>query len=309
MENNHISIIIIAIAFVLDNIFADPIKIPHIVNLLGKGISVGERFLYANKKLNGFILVIILVNISYWSTFYFLKLINFNIYLYIIISVFMAFQLLAGTTLIRVSKDIFTFLKNGELSKARQRVRWLVGRDNSQLTEQEIKQATLESMAENLSDGTIAPLFYYAIGGIPAMLCYKMINTLDSRIAYKNDKYINFGYAAAKLDDIANYIPARITALLMALDTLSIRSFKFIIKYGSAHTSPNSGYPEAALAGLIDCQFGGTHKYFGKDVEKPIIGENKRKFTYQDYKDTAKISIATAVFFLIIFNTILLIWY
>lgn len=302
----ELDILIIVSAFILDTLFGDPREIPHIINLFGKAISIGEKWLYAPRKLNGLILVIILVNIAFWLPFLFFKLLKFNIYLYFVINVFIAFQVLAGTTLIKVGRQIFIFLKNNKLEKARTQVKWLVGRDTENLSEQEIKQATLESMAENLSDGTIAPLFYYSIAGVPGMLAYKMINTLDSRIGYKNKKYGEFGYFAAGIDDLFNLIPARITAILMALAALSARSFAFIYKFGPAHTSPNAGYPEAALAGILNCRFGGSHLYFGKNVKKPYIGKNKRDFDYRDFKKSAFISKAATVLFLVIFAGIIL---
>ena len=137
-------------------------------------------------------------------------------------------------------------------------------------------------MAENLSDGVVAPLFWYAILGLPGMVAYKMINTLDSMIAYKNDRFCQFGYLAAKIDDVANYIPARLTALLMIIVSGRFSLFSFIKKYGREHASPNSGYPEAALAGILDCRFGGTHDYFGVSVYKPYIGDSYRDFNYSD---------------------------
>ncbi len=291
-------IVVLVIAFICDLIWSDSQRLPHIVNLLGNLLTFFESKLYAPKKVNGFLLVIILTGLVYVVTYIVLN--NINVYLKIIIGSFIAFQVLAGTTLLKIGLQIFDLLEGNQLIKAREQLRWLVGRDTNKLDEQQIKQATLESMAENLSDGMIAPLFYLIIGGVPAMLCYKMINTLDSRIGYKNDKYLNFGYAAAKLDDIANLIPARITAVLMALTARSLLAFKFIVRYASAHTSPNAGYPESALAGILNCRFGGSHIYFGNIVEKPYIGNNPRLLNYRDLQVTIKISRYVSVIFVLL---------
>ena len=167
-------------------------------------------------------------------------------------------------------------LEKEGLEAGRKQLSRIVGRDTSQLNAQQIRIAVFETMSENLSDGVIAPLFFYAIGGVPAMMVYKMINTLDSMIGYRNDKYEQFGKFAARLDDVANFIPARITALLMVIVTVNYRGLQFVFKYGNRHKSPNSGYPESALAGILDCRFGGPNVYHGKWVDKPFIGENDR---------------------------------
>lgn len=158
------------------------------------------------------------------------------------------------------------------MEAGRRRLSWIVGRDTSELSPKEIYTAVLETMAENLSDGVVAPLFYYALGGFPAMMAYKMVNTLDSMIGYKDERYRQFGCMAARLDDVLNYIPARLTALFMALVAYRPGLFRFIFRYCHQHASPNSGFPESAMAGILDCRFGGAHVYHGLLVEKPISG-------------------------------------
>ena len=170
------------------------------------------------------------------------------------------------------------------LEEGRQQVARIVGRDTSELSAQEVRTAALETLAENLSDGVIAPLFWFAILGTPGMLAYKMVNTLDSMIGYKTERYKDFGCWAAHIDDIANYIPARLTALLMVLGNGHLGLLRFVWKNGRNHASPNSGYPEAALAGILDCRFGGPHYYFGQLFDKPYIGENDRSLTTADMK-------------------------
>ena len=170
------------------------------------------------------------------------------------------------------------------LDEGRKQVARIVGRDTSALSAQEVRTAALETLAENLSDGVIAPLFWYAVLGVPGMMAYKMVNTLDSMIGYRNERYRQFGCIAARIDDVANYIPARLTALLMILVSGRFSLLRFVGKYGSRHASPNSGYPEAALDGILNCRFGGPHYYFGEEVWKPFIGNNERALTTEDMK-------------------------
>ena len=148
----------------------------------------------------------------------------------------------------------------------------------------------METLAENLSDGVIAPLFWLAILGAPGMLAYKMVNTLDSMIGYKTERYKDFGCCAAHIDDVANYIPARLTAFLMILATGRLGLLRFVWKYGRNHASPNSGYPEAALASILNCRFGGPHYYFGQLFDKPYIGDNDRLLNTEDMKKAVRVN-------------------
>lgn len=171
----------------------------------------------------------------------------------------------------------------------------IVGRDTHNLNGDQIRTAVLETLAENLSDGVIAPLFFYALGGVPAMLAYKMTNTLDSMIGYKSEQFREFGWFAARFDDILNFIPSRITALLMVMLSFSPRGLIYIFRYGHQHSSPNAGYPEAALSGILDCRFGGPNVYHGTMVEKPYIGKNARSFTKKDFYKTYLINFFTCL--------------
>jgi adenosylcobinamide-phosphate synthase len=141
-----------------------------------------------------------------------------------------------------------------------------------------------------LSDGVIAPLFYYLLGGLPLMFAYKMVNTLDSMIGYKSDRYRRFGRFAARLDDVANYVPARLTALIMIIVSMSCRGLCFIFKYGHQHASPNAGYPESALAGVLNCRFGGPNVYHGQVLQKPYIGQVVRDLTQKDLNKACAIN-------------------
>ena len=191
------------------------------------------------------------------------------------------FFCLAGTTLIKEVKMVFEAVDRS-LDEGRIQVARIVGRDTSELSAQEVRTAALETLAENLSDGVIAPLFWYLWLGVPGMMAYKMVNTLDSMIGYHNERYLLFGRIAARIDDVANYIPARLTAFFMVLATGRLKLLSFVKRYGREHASPNSGYPEAALAGILNCRFGGPHHYFGQLFAKPYIGVNERLLNTSD---------------------------
>ena len=224
--------------------------------------------------------------------------------------ILVVFYCLAGTTLIREVRQVF-FALDRSLEEGRQQVARIVGRDTSQLSAQEVRTAALETLAENLSDGVIAPLFWLLLLGTPGMLAYKMINTLDSMIGYRTERYLEFGCVAAHIDDVANYIPARLTALLMVLSSGRLKLLGFVRKYGRNHASPNSGYPESALAAILDCRFGGPHYYFGELFDKPYIGSNPRELTTTDMKTAVRINrtAETIMVFLVAFFTIIINYY
>ena len=284
--------------WVLDLILGDPQWMPHPVVGFGKMIALGEKQLNkgSHRKLKGALLAIFLVALVFAVIFILdQQLSNLNALLSITFRTLIIFWCLAGTTLIREVRQTFLAVDRS-LEEGRKQVARIVGRDTTQLSAQEIRTAALETLAENLSDGVIAPLFWLAIGGVPGMLTYKMVNTLDSMIGYKTDRYRDFGCFAARLDDVANYLPARITAFLMIvpklmtinthhgskLFTFHFSLFTFVHENGRRHASPNSGYPEAALAGILNCRFGGPHTYFGQLFDKPYIGENDRLLTTDD---------------------------
>jgi len=277
------------IGWVLDLLLGDPQWMPHPVVWFGKMIAFGEKQLNrgTHRKFKGALLAIFLVVFVFgicWVIDHFL-----SDWVSILFRSLIIFWCLAGTTLIREVRQTFLAVDRS-LEEGRKQVARIVGRDTTELSAQEIRTAALETLAENLSDGVIAPLFWLAIGGVPGMLAYKMVNTLDSMIGYKTDRYKDFGCFAARLDDVVNYIPARITAFLMVLASCKLSLLKFVAKYGSQHASPNSGYPEAALAGILNCRFGGPHTYFGQLFDKPFIGENDRLLTTKDMQVAVRIN-------------------
>lgn len=267
-----------------DRLLGDPEGWPHPVVGFGKAIAYGEKHLNRgnDRILKGGILAVTLIAGIYFLTYgilYFAGVIHPVISG--ILTAIGVFFCLAGKTLITEVKAVFEAVDRS-VEEGRTQVGRIVGRDTAHLSPQEIRAAALETLAENLSDGVIAPMFWYLLLGLPGMMAYKMVNTLDSMIGYKNERYFEFGRIAARIDDLANYLPARLTAFLMLLVSGQLSKRDFVFKYGRAHASPNSGYPEAALAAILDCQFGGTHDYFGQPVEKPYIGTNARSFTTED---------------------------
>ena len=306
--------ITLLIGWVLDLIFGDPQRLPHPIVWFGKVISAFEHSLNKgnHRKLKGALTAIGLILFVFVFVWMLRKILGIFalfifdgtheqvyqipvlLYLFDILAIFYC---LAGTTLIREVRAVFLALDRS-LDEGRQQVARIVGRDTSELSAQEVRTAALETLAENLSDGVIAPLFWFAILGTPGMLAYKMVNTLDSMIGYKTERYRDFGCWAAHIDDIANCIPARLTALLMILFSPpklggvrgGLNRLKFVYKYGRCHASPNSGYPEAALAGILDCRFGGPHYYFGQLFDKPYIGTNDRPLTTADMKTAVRVN-------------------
>lgn len=289
-------------AWLLDRWLGDPSHMPHLVVGFGRMISFLEHKLNRGNArfLKGGIMCIGLVMGVYFFTSWGLSWIaGWSSGLLLVLQILLIFQCLAGTTLIREVRLVFQAV-DVSLEKGRKQVARIVGRDTSGLTAQEVRTAALETLAENLSDGVIAPLFWYMLLGVPGMVAYKMVNTLDSMIGYRNERFREIGCFSAHLDDVANYIPARLTALLMIIVSGQLPLLTFVRRYGSQHASPNSGYPEAALAGILDCRFGGSHNYFGEEVWKPYIGKNNRLLDLRDMKVAIRINRYSEVLMMII---------
>ena len=299
-------VITLLIGWLLDLWLGDPAWLPHPVVGFGKMIASGEHRLNKgnHRMLKGALLTVGLILLVFGMVWVIRRLLGiFAVFIFDgthqqvyqlpvflwIFDVIAIFCCLAGTTLIREVREVFHAVDRS-LEEGRKQVARIVGRDTSELSAQEVRTAALETLAENLSDGVIAPLFWLAIGGVPAMVAYKMVNTLDSMIGYRTERYKDFGCWAARIDDVANYIPARLTALLMVIAAGKPQLVGFVWRNGRNHASPNSGYPEAALAGILDCRFGGPHYYFGELFDKPYIGENARELTTADMQKAVRIN-------------------
>lgn len=299
MTNEQLIIFSLLIGFMLDCLLGDPLWLPHPIRLFGNSISFFTEKLNRgkNRRLKGVAMALGLIAFTYISLeISFLWLQKYD-WVYLTAAGFGVFYGLANRSLIHESYQVMRALKTDGLEAGRKQLSYIVGRDTRNLNEQQIRTAVLETLAENLSDGVIAPLFYYALGGVPAMLAYKMANTLDSMIGYKSEKYREFGWFAARFDDLINFVPARMTALLMVVLSLNARGLAYIFKFGHKHSSPNAGYPEAALAGILNCRFGGPNVYHGQLVEKPFIGKNPRMLTDTDFRKTCFLNFFTCLVF------------
>lgn len=294
------------VAWLFDVWLGDPAWLPHPVVGFGKMIARGEHALNkgTHRKMKGATLAISLVLLVFFATWGLIKLCAIiSPWISVAVQIVLIFCCLAGTTLIREVRDVFIALDRS-LEEGRQQVARIVGRDTSQLTAQEVRKAALETLAENLSDGVIAPLFWYILLGVPGMMAYKMVNTLDSMVGYHSERYLQFGCFAARMDDVANYLPARLTALLMVLAAGKPRLLGFVKRFGHCHASPNSGYPESALAGILDCRFGGPHIYFGEVFDKPYIGTNDRELTTADMEKAVVVNRLSEI--IMVFITVVL---
>ncbi len=295
MDENHIALILgLWIGLALDFWLADPPWLPHPVVGFGRLIAIGERWLNKARArfLKGAFLAANFVTAVFVIVFFIQEwLANFHIGFSIAFNSVVVFYGMANKGLILEGKAVFDVLEINGLNAAQNQLSRIVGRETQRLDANQVRTAALESMSENLSDGVVAPLFFYAFLGTPGMMAYKMASTLDSMIGYKNERYDQFGKFAARLDDVLNYIPARLTVLLISVVSFNKNALKFAIQYGKCHSSPNAGYPEAALAGVLNCQFGGPNWYHGILINKPFIGSTDRQLTSHDLQATIWINI------------------
>ncbi|GGM83703.1 cobalamin biosynthesis protein CobD [Dyadobacter beijingensis] len=293
--------------YLLDLWLGDPDHWPHPVRVYGNAIAMGEKLLNRGRYRfwKGMLLSIILVVAAFLFFHQLNALLCHFRYLFLIVNTMWVYYGLANHSLIAEGKKVYAVLENEGLEAGRKQLSRIVGRDTSNLSAQQIRIAVLETMSENLSDGVIAPLFYYAVAGVPGMMVYKMINTMDSMLGYRSEHYEQFGKFAARLDDVANFIPARLTALLMVVVTGSKRGLRFTLQFGNKHKSPNAGYPEAALAGILDCRFGGPNVYHGKLVEKPFIGERERVVGANEIDRVARINHFTCLLIIVLIEAFL----
>lgn len=308
--------IVFFLGFLLDLVFGDPHWFPHPVRLIGKLITESEKVFrrmgrkqedkkadYNRKELwqgTGLVFFVMISVLVVTSLLLFLAY-RLHPVLGMAAECVMTYQILAVKGLKTESMKVYQCLKNGSLEQARKAVSMIVGRDTECLDEEGIAKAAIETVAENTSDGVIAPMLYLALGGPVLGFLYKAVNTMDSMIGYKNDKYLYFGRAAAKLDDLVNFFPARISACLMIAASF-LGGSRFSAKGAweiykrdrRKHASPNSGQTEAVCAGALSVKLAGDASYFGKTVKKPYIGEAVRKAEYEDIKRANQLMYITA---------------
>ena len=278
--------IIAVVAFLIDALIGDPRSRFHPVVIIGIFILVLEKFLrrdgdgYIKKICKGGLLVAVVLAVTYGiglAVVYLLSLsgsLTLNIFFQAIVLSLM----ITPRSLSEAGKEIYNFLDAGNLAMARYKVGWIVGRDTDYLNEAEVVRATVETVSENTVDGIISPLFYFAVGGLPLAIAYRAVNTMDSMLGYKNEKYLYFGRVAARMDDVANFIPARITAILFLLSALILNldfknAFMMMKRDASKHPSPNGGYAEATVAGALNIQLGGINSYFGVPHFRAYMGD------------------------------------
>ena len=305
--------------FILDLIFGDPHWLPHPICLIGNLIGFIEGNLRPrlepNKNallLGGALMVVIVLVISFAVPMaILLAAAMVSPWLAFALETLMCYQIFATKCLRDESMKVYDALHNNDLADARVKLSWIVGRDTKNLDEEEITKGAVETVAENTADGIIAPMFYMFLGGVPLAFLYKGINTMDSMVGYKNDKFLYFGRCAAKLDDVANLIPARITGLVMiaAAFLLGLNgpgAWKVFWRDRYNHLSPNSAMTESVTAGALNIQLGGDHFYFGKLVHKDTIGDDIRPVCPEDIKKTNNLLYMTAVLCLLLFSAIYL---
>ena len=298
----------ILLAFFLDLLIGDPSRYPHPVRIIGFFAKNLERFTrryFSNPILAGGItasIVVIGAFVSGWTLLWALR--QIHPLAEAASSVFLIYTCLSIRSLYDESRPVLNALKQNQEEQARKYLSRIVGRDTENLNQKEIVRATVETIAESTIDGIIAPLFYAFIGGAPLALAYKATNTLDSMFGYKNNTYKWFGMIPARLDDAANWVPARLGGALMALAAAIIgfdgkRSWTTVQRDGAKHLSPNAGIPEAAMAGALGVQLGGSSYYEGHRVDKPYIGSTEKEIAMTDISQSHKIMFASSVLALV----------
>ena len=314
---NKLTLVIkIWIAYVLDLIFGDPQNIIHPVQIIGKMIDIGEKSLLGKKYKSdrkykffaGMILNITVISLTYGIT-YLIRRTSENSIIFTVAEIYLMYTVFSINSLAREGNRVYNILKEGNIERARKDLSYLVSRDTETMDEKMIIRSTMETISENTVDGIVAPMLYMFLGGLPLSMTYKAINTFDSMVGYKNEKYMDFGKFSAKLDDVANFIPARITGILIVIASMILgydykNSLKIFIRDRKNHSSPNSGHAEAGVAGALGVQFGGRVSYFGKEVDKPVIGDKIKDFELEDIKKNIKIMYVASFLSLVMFSVI-----
>ncbi|MCP4746035.1 MAG: cobalamin biosynthesis protein CobD [Desulfobacteraceae bacterium] len=305
--NNVLVAVILPAAFILDMAIGDPVQLPHPIRWMGKVIELAEpvfRRLAFSLSVSGGLMAAVLVIITWLTSWIVLKL-SYLIHPFFGsgLSAVMLFYAISVRSLADAAASVWQALDFGNLNLAKKRLRYIVGRQVDQLDESGISRATVETVAENLVDGVTAPVFYALLGGPALALAYKMVNTLDSMVGYKNNRYIEFGRWSAKLDDAANYLPARLTVLVIAAGSLMLthcckNTFLAARRDGRNHTSPNAGFAEAAFAGTLGITLGGPNTYHGQQVIKPYIGKDLSTCRPQHIPMACDLMILSAIFWI-----------
>lgn len=298
----------ILIGFLLDCIFGDPRRLPHPICLIGNFISLMEKVLRRafpkserGELAGGAVLAAAVPAAAFGVSFMILRLCEaVSPVLKFAVETFFCYQIFAAKSLKDESMRVYRYVEAGDIENSRKYLSWIVGRDTEELSFEKIDKAVVETVAENTSDGVVAPLIFMAVGGAPLAFLYKGVNTLDSMVGYKNDRYLYFGRASAKLDDLLNFIPARLTGLAMCAGAFFTgldwrTAFRIYRRDRKNHSSPNSAHPESACAGALNIQLGGDAYYFGKLYRKKTIGDDIRPVDSGDIKLAIRLMYAASV--------------
>ena len=308
------------LAFFIDAVMGDPRSKLHPVVLIGNLIAGIEGMLYGKedsdrkKLVLGGILVVLVLLFTFAVVNGIMNLVKMldNIYVVTLIEAFFLSFTISPKSLAAAGKELYGYLVADDLDNARYKVGWIVGRDTEELTPGEVSRATIETIAENTVDGIIAPLFYFAIGGVPLAFLYRAVNTMDSMVGYKNDRYIYFGRVAARADDVLGYIPARITGLLFVVSAFILgydgkKAWKILRRDASKHPSPNGGWAEATVAGALHIRLGGFNSYFGKVHFREYMGDPIEEIGFDHIMKTIRLMYTDTILFLIICHIIFVI--
>ena len=308
------------LAFFIDAVMGDPRSKLHPVVLIGNLIAGIEGMLYGKedsdrkKLVLGGILVVLVLLFTFAVVNGIMNLVKMldNIYVVTLIEAFFLSFTISPKSLAAAGKELYGYLVADDLDNARYKVGWIVGRDTDELTPGEVSRATIETIAENTVDGIIAPLFYFAIGGVPLAFLYRAVNTMDSMVGYKNDRYIYFGRVAARADDVLGYIPARITGLLFVVSAFILgydgkKAWKILRRDASKHPSPNGGWAEATVAGALHIRLGGFNSYFGKVHFREYMGDPIEEIGFDHIMKTIRLMYTDTILFLIICHIIFVI--
>lgn len=314
-------VIVVLAGFLLDLIFGDPRWLPHPIRFIGLLIAKTEKLLRrvfpksrSGETAGGVLLNLIVLTICFGVPYLLFEgLARIHPYAKLAAEIFFAYQIFAAKSLKTESMRVHKYIAAKDLANGRKYLSWIVGRDTEHLDFRQITKAVVETIAENASDGVIAPMFFMIIGGVPMAFLYKGVNTLDSMVGYKNEKYLNFGRFSARVDDVFNYIPARITALAIIASAFLLgfdgkNAWRIFLRDRHNHASPNSAHPESACAGALRVQLAGDAYYFGKLYKKKTIGDDLRPIEAEDIPRTVRLMYVAAFLCLLVFEGIRLVW-
>lgn len=302
------------LAFLIDTVIGDPYTKLHPVALMGKLIAVLDRLLRrdscndSEKLVYGFIMAAAMLAICYWLTKGILLAISFfNVpwWANMLIQAAILSFMVSPKSLAKAGNEIYAELIKPDLPAARRKVNYIVSRDADRMDEHDITRATVETVAENTVDGIIAPFFFFFIGGLPLAVLYRAANTMDAMIGYKNDKYLYFGRAAARIDDVLNFIPARITGILLICTAFICRydwqnAFKMLRRDAKKHPSPNGGWSEATVAGALHIRLGGINYYFGRQSFRAYMGDNTNELSAKHIRQTIRMMYTVSILFVLL---------